>query len=77
MGIGLQLCKVCNLANLLKLKVSKQKSYERGNTSKGYCRVTHSPILLTTLNITYFRELGYVSFYDTYINLIVTKPSLF
>lgn len=65
------------IKHLLKLKASKQKSYEWGNTSKGYCRVAHSPILLTTLNITYFRKLGYVSFYDTYINLTVTQPSLF
>ena len=52
--------------NLLKLKVSKQKSYEWGNSSKGYCRVAHSPILLTTLNNAYFRKEGYVGFLDTY-----------
>jgi len=36
--------------NLMKLGVSKQKAYEWGNSSKGYCRVAHSPILQTTLN---------------------------
>jgi RNA-directed DNA polymerase len=50
-------CKT-RVSNLLKLKVSKQKSYEWGNSSKGYCRVAHSPILCTTLNNAYKRITG-------------------
>ena len=59
------------------LKASKQKAYEWGNSSKGYCRVAHSPILCCTLNIAHFSKLGYVSFYRTYINLTETQTLLF
>lgn len=62
---------------LLILGATKQKSYEWGNSSKGYCRVAHSPILCRTLNNNHFRKLGYVGFYDTYINLTEMQPSLF
>lgn len=65
-------------ANLLKLKASKQKSYEWGNSSRGYCRVAHSPILCTTLNNTYFVKQGYTGFYNTYKRLTnESQPSLF
>lgn len=61
-------CKT-RVVNLLKLKASKQKSYEWGNSSRGYCRVAHSPILCTTLNNAYFTKQGYVGFYNTYKRL--------
>lgn len=61
-------CKT-RVANLLKLKASKQKSYEWGNSSRGYCRVAHSPILCATLNNAYFTKQGYVGFYNTYKRL--------
>lgn len=65
-------------ANLLKLKASKQKSYEWGNSSKGYCRVAKSPILCTTLNNAYFTKQGYTGFFNTYNRLTnETQPSLF
>lgn len=54
------------VANLLKLKASKQKSYEWGNSSRGYCRIAHSPILCTTLNNAYFIRNGYEGFLNTY-----------
>jgi RNA-directed DNA polymerase len=69
-------CKT-RVKHLLELNASKQKSYEWGNSSKGYCRVAHSPILCRTLNNAYFSKLGYVSFYRTYIDLTETQPSLF
>jgi RNA-directed DNA polymerase len=70
-------CKT-RVSNLLKLKVSKQKSYEWGNSSKGYCRVAHSPILCTTLNNAYFAREGYVGFYNTYKRITgETQTSLF
>jgi RNA-directed DNA polymerase len=69
-------CKT-RVKHLLDLKASKQKSYEWGNSSKGYCRVAHSPILCRTLNNTHFSKLGYVSFYRTYIDLTETQLSLF
>ena len=69
-------CKT-RVANLLKLKVSKQKSYEWGNSSRGYCRAAHSPILCTTLNNAYFAKQGYVGFYETYTRRTgKTQPSL-
>ncbi|HET8860062.1 group II intron reverse transcriptase/maturase [Marivirga sp.] len=70
-------CKT-RVANLLKLKASKQKSYEWGNSSRGYCRVARSPILCTTLNNAYFTKQGYIGFYETYLRLTnATQPSLF
>src|SRR5665647_481849 len=54
------------VANLMKLKASKQKSYEWGNSSRGYCRIAHSPVLCTTLNNAYFVKEGYEGFLNTY-----------
>ncbi len=61
-------CKT-RVVKLLKVKASKQKSYEWGNSSKGYCRVAHSPILCTTLNNAYFTKQGYIGFSNTYQRL--------
>ena len=58
-------CKT-RVLNLWKLKASKQKAYEWGNSSRGFCRVAHSPILCTTLNNAYFKSQGYVGFAETY-----------
>lgn len=70
-------CKT-RVANLLKLKAGKQKSYEWGNSSRGYCRVARSPILCTTLNNAYFTKQGYIGFYETYLRLTnATQLSLF
>jgi RNA-directed DNA polymerase len=70
-------CKT-RIFNLLKLKASKQQAYEWGNSSRGYCRVAHSPILCTTLNNAYFKSQGYVGFANTYKRVTEqTQPSLF
>ena len=70
-------CKT-RILNLLKLKASKQKAYEWGYSSRGYCRVAHSPILSTTLNNAYFSKQGYVGFSNTYKRVTEeTQPSLF
>jgi RNA-directed DNA polymerase len=70
-------CKT-RVANLLKLKAGKQKSYEWGNSSRAYCRVAHSPILCSTLNNAYFAKRGYEGFYNTYIRVTKeTQTSLF
>ncbi len=58
-------CKT-RVKNLSKLGIAKDKSYQWGNTSRGYCRVAHSPILLRALNNDYFRHQGYEGFRDTY-----------
>ena len=51
---------------LLKLGAKKQNAYQWGNSSKGYCRISHSPILQTTLNNKVFEKRGYKGFYRTY-----------
>lgn len=52
------------ITNLLKLGIEKSRAYMWGNTSKGACRVAHSPILKRTLEIKYFRKRGYIGFYN-------------
>lgn len=70
-------CKT-RVGNLLKLKASKQKSYEWGNSSRAYCRVAHSPILCSTLDNAYFVKRGYEGFYNTYKRVTKeTQLSLF
>lgn len=70
-------CKT-RVVNLLKLKAGKQQSYEWGNSSKGACRIAHSPVLSYTLNNAYFTKEGYVGFYNTYIRITQdTQLSLF
>lgn len=54
------------IKNLVKLGTSKWKAYQWGNSSRGYCRAAHSPMLSTTLNNEYFQRLGYVGFYNYY-----------
>lgn len=62
---------------LLKLGVRKQQAYEWGNSSKGCCRVAHSPILQTTMNNSYFGKQGYRGFYNTYRNKTELQQKLF
>lgn len=52
--------------NLEKSGISKSKAYRWGNSSLGYCRIAHSPVLCTTFNNQYFQRLGYVGFYNYY-----------
>lgn len=65
------------IGNLLKLGANRQQAYEWGNTSKGYWRTAHSPILCTTLNNTYFTKQGYIGFYLCYQWQTETQTSLF
>ncbi len=51
---------------LKELGVNKYKSYEWGNSSLGYCRISHSPILCTTLNNKYWQAKGYIGFTNYY-----------
>lgn len=63
------------VTNLLKLGIEKSKAYMWGNTSKGACRIAHSPILKRTLDIKYFRKRGYIGFYNYWQT--ERQPSLF
>jgi len=63
--------------NLLQLGISKSKSYQWSNSSKGFCRIAHSPILLRTLNNSYWSKQGYQGFYQHYHNRTTMQTSLF
>lgn len=52
--------------NLQRLGINRQKSYEWGNSRKGYCRVAHSAILCRALNNNYFIRQRYIGFADYY-----------
>ncbi|MBP6517055.1 MAG: group II intron reverse transcriptase/maturase [Chitinophagales bacterium] len=70
-------CIKTKVTNLIKLGINRQKAYEWGNTSKGYCRVAHSPILCSTLNNNFFHKLGYIGFYTTFTRHPKMQPTLF
>lgn len=56
----------CRIRNLIRLGITKAKAYQLANTRKAYCRTTHSPTLLTTLNKSYFAGQGFVGFQNYY-----------
>jgi len=65
------------IKNLKRLGINSQKAYEWGNTSRGACRVAHSPILKRTLSNQYLAKLGLVSFYNHYFNKRKLQLELF
>lgn len=65
------------MENLVRLGIRKTKAYMWANTSKGACRIAHSPILLTALNKVYWQKKGYVGFYNYYHWQTDGSPSLF
>lgn len=65
------------VTNLIKLGIAKSKAYWWANSSKGACRIAHSPILCRTLNIEYWRKAGYIGFYNYYNWQTDGQPSLF
>jgi len=52
--------------NLEKLGIKSGKAKEWSNSSKGYCRIAHSPVLCRTMNNEYFTRLQYVGFTNYY-----------
>ena len=62
---------------LMRLGASKAQAYTWGNSSKGHCRIAHSPILLRTLNNGYWRSEGYKGFVETYRERKELQTSLF
>ena len=62
---------------LKRLGIKSQKAYEWGNTSRGACRIAHSPILTRTLTNKYLAKLGLVSFYNYYFNKRKLQLKLF
>jgi len=63
--------------NLLELGINKQKAYEWSNSSKGYCRIAHSPILCRSLNNEYWSKHGYRGFFLTYYWRTEKQTTLF
>ena len=64
--------------NLVNLGIEQSQAYMWGTTSKKPCRISHSPILLRTLNIKYWRKAGYVGFSNYYSTWPIDgRPSLF
>lgn len=63
--------------NLLELGINKQKAYEWSNSSKGYCRIAHSPILCRSLNNEYWSKQGYRGFFQTYYWRTEKQTTLF
>lgn len=54
------------IRNLIHLGVPKGKAYEWGNSRKGYWRVSNSPILDKTLDISYWNNQGFKSLQTRY-----------
>jgi RNA-directed DNA polymerase len=65
------------VTNLIKLGIAKSRAYWWANSSKGACRIAHSPILCRTLDIMYWRKAGYTGFYNYYTWQTDGQPSLF
>lgn len=63
--------------NLVQLGINKSKAYQWSNSSKGYCRIAHSPVLCRALNNTYWSKEGYQGFYQHYNNRTALQTSLF
>lgn len=63
--------------NLLQLGINKSKAYQWSNSSKGNCRIAHSPILCRALNNSYWSKQGYQGFYQHYHNRTTLQTSLF
>ncbi|MGG1811422.1 group II intron maturase-specific domain-containing protein, partial [Cytobacillus firmus] len=57
------------IKRLISLGVSKEKAYEWGNSRKKYWRISNSPILHTTLNLSFWREQKLKSLLERYNHL--------
>lgn len=64
------------VAQLIKLGFRHQ-AYMWGHSSKGPCRVAHSPILMHTLTHAYYARLGHHGFSTHYVQQIDAEPFMF
>jgi RNA-directed DNA polymerase len=65
------------MRNLLKIGVDKRKAYMWANSSKGPCRVGHSPIMQTTINYKWLDQKGLLRYYRHYHQSKEIQLSLF
>ena len=63
--------------NLLKMGVERGKAYMWSNSSKGPCRIGHSPIMQTTFNYQWLDRNGLLRFYRHYHQCKEIQLSLF
>ncbi len=68
---------VTRAKQLIKLGIREAQAYMWGYSSKGYCRIAHSPILTITLNNKYWRNQGYKGFAETFKEKKEIQTSLF
>lgn len=64
------------IKNLIKLGIKRHKAYEWGNSSKGFCRVAHSPMLCRAINNNYLHKIGYIGFYTSFFRLTEIQLNL-
>lgn len=57
------------MKRLVSLGISKNQAYQWANSRKGHWRTAHSPILLRSLNIEWFDEIGYAGLLPRYEKL--------
>jgi RNA-directed DNA polymerase len=62
---------------LIRLSIRKTQAQKWGHSSKGYCRIAHSPILSIALNNRYWRNQGYKGFAETFMEKKEIQTSLF
>ncbi len=65
------------MRNLLKMGVDKRKAYMWSNSSKGPCRVGHSPIMQSTVTYKWLDQKGLLRFYRHYHQSKEVQLSLF
>lgn len=65
------------MRNLVKLGVPKDKAYQWANSSKGACRIAHSPILNTSLSTTVLHKMLLPSFYLLYLHKVDSGNGFF
>lgn len=65
------------MRNLLKMGINRQKAYMWSNSSKGPCRIAHSPIMQTTISYQWIDRNGLLRFYRHYHQSKEMQLSLF
>ena len=54
------------IRELSKLGIPTWRAYQHANTRKSYTRTAHSPILMTSLTIEYFKKIGLFQLLEIY-----------
>lgn len=65
------------IVQLQKLGASAHKAYMWGHSSKGPCRIAHSPVLTQTLTHRYYSRVGHQGFFQSYVQRHDDAPFTF